>query len=403
MPALRLSTTSDENAVRGGPSIPHSAFRTPHSHRRTTLSRAQCSALCFPLLLLANLPLPVAAAAPVPQVAIRQDEAAGRVEVLVEGNVAFAYRFGPEIDLPYYVLFSPTGKQLTVERTDPYPHHRCFWFADTVQLEGKRKVSFYNAWYSRLAKDDPKSPFNDWIQHVAFDPKAAGGHNANRQWHQPVPKGLATLYAAHYNYAPVGPTEAVMNTSRAVVETKLQWLMDRSVPVLDESRLMTIRALGGAEYFFDVTFVVRASYGDVTFLSDAVHYAWPFLRMTPGFSVDKGGTLTNSEGGVNQKETNMKEAAWVDYSNTLDGAAEGVAVFSHPDNAHPHKWLTRDYGCFGPRRTDEKSGKQFVLKKDESMAQRVGILVHRGDVKSGKVAARYEQYVNGELASQPAE
>ena len=99
----------------------------------------------------------------------------------------------------------------------------------------------------------------------------------------------------------------------------------------------------------------------------------------------------------------MKEAAWVDYSHPLDGAAEGVAVFSHPDNEHPHKWLTRDYGCFGPRRIDEKSGKQFVLKKDESLAQRVGILVHRGDVKSGKVAERYEQYVNGELASQPAQ
>jgi len=329
------------------------------------LSRAQCFALCFPLLLLAHLPPSVAAAAPASQVALRQGEAAGRVEVLVDGNVAFAYRYGPEIDLPYYVLFSPTGKQLTVERTEPYPHHRCFWFADTVQLEGKRKVSFYNAWYSRLAKDDPKSPFNDWIQHLSFDPKATNG-------------------------------------PRAVIETKLQWLMDRSVPVLDESRLMTTRALGNGEYVLDLTFVVRASHGDVTFLSDAVHYAWPYLRMTPEFSVEKGGTITNSEGGANQKETNMKEAAWVDYSNTVDGAAEGVAVFSHPDNEHPHKWLTRDYGCFGPRRVDEKSGKPFVLKKGESLSQRVGVLVHRGDVKSGSVAERYEQYVKGQLASPPA-
>ena len=289
----------------------------------------------------------------------------GRIAAGIDGSVAFVYRHGDDVDLPYLVLFSPSGKQMLVEHPDPYPHHRCFWFADTVQLEGKRKVSFYNAWYSRLDKDDPRSAFRDHVRHVSDEAKPVGRDSID-------------------------------------IEMQLVWEMDQNVPVLDETRNMRVVAHGEGEYFIDATFTVTATYGDVSFVSDAVHYAWPYLRMTPEFSVKGGGNLSNSEGGVNQKATNMKPATWVDYTNTIEGVTEGLTVFSHPDNGHPHKWLTRDYGCFGPRRIDEKSGKKFTLKKGESIKQRVGVLVHRGDVEGGKVADRYEQYCRSELGV-PAE
>ena len=140
-----------------------------------------------------------------------------------------------------------------------------------------------------------------------------------------------------------------------------------------------------------------ATYGDINFASDWVHYAWPYIRMNTAFSVDDGGRIVNSEGAVNQAETNAKPADWVDYTNTIDGATEGLAIFSHDDNDKPHKWLTRHYGCFGPRRADAKSGKPFTLAKGESITQRVGVLVHRGDVEGGQVAERYEAYIAGEL------
>jgi hypothetical protein len=90
----------------------------------------------------------------------------------------------------------------------------------------------------------------------------------------------------------------------------------------------------------------------------------------------------------------MQEALWIDYSNTVEGRTEGVALFQWPDG-EAHRWLTREYGCFGPRRPDSRSGKPFTLAKGESITQRVGILVHRGDVQSGRVAERYEEYVVG--------
>ena len=295
------------------------------------------------------------------KVKLLRDDDAGQLAVSIDGREAIVYRYGSQVDLPhYYPLRSPSGKSMTVQHPDPYPHHRSFWFGDKVHLEGERDVSFYSCLYSCADRGDPKPPFRDHVRHVEFMP-------------------------------PEGPA------GEPVVETKLLWEMDNDKPVLDELRRMRIVPLGDGECFFDVSFTVTASYGDVTFTSDWVHYAWPYIRMNTTFSVDGGGTITNSEGGINQAGTNGKPATWVDYSNTVEGETEGLAVFSHGDNQQPHWWLTRDYGCFGPRRIDAKSGKQFTLPKGQSLSRRVGVLVHKGDVRGGQVAQRYEAYVKGKL------
>ena len=90
----------------------------------------------------------------------------------------------------------------------------------------------------------------------------------------------------------------------------------------------------------------------------------------------------------------MKPARWIDYSNTIDGVTEGVAVFQWPDG-RDRRWLTREYGTFGPRRPDELSGRPFTLKAGAFLSQRVGVLVHNGNVATGRVSQRYERYVAG--------
>jgi hypothetical protein len=296
------------------------------------------------------------------RVALARDDAKGELRISIDGKEALVYRFGNEVDLPHFhPILSPAGEPMTVDKTTPYPHHRAFWFADKVQLAGKRTVEFYGAYYSGQGTGaDRKPPFRDHIRQVEFVP------------------GKTTK-------------------DQAEIAMKLVWEMDNDVPVLDELRNVRIAALGEGEYFLDLTFTVTAAYGDVQFTSDAVHYAWPYLRMNREFSVEGGGKITNSEGGVNQKGTNGQAARWVDYSNTSGGKSGGLAVFSHSDNEQPHRWLTRDYGTFGPRRPDAKSGKPFTLAKGQSLKQRIGVLVHRGDVEAGKVAKRYQQYVDGKL------
>ena len=295
-----------------------------------------------------------------PAVQLVDNKEEARLAFLIDGREALVYQYSDWWDLPHFwPLRSPSGKNMIVRKTEPYPHHRGFWFADTVRFEGGRPVSTYNALYSGqvIGEGDYGPPYKDRVDHVEFTKMEASG-------------------------------------SRGVVESDLSWIMDGKIPILKEKRAITIHALGNGEYLLDMLFILTAAYGDVEFVSDDVHYAWPYLRMNSQFSGENGGIIASSTGNKGQDETNMKPALWLDYSNTIDGTAEGVTVFQHPDGEE-HRWLTREYGCFGPRRPDRLSGKTFVLKKDESIRQQVGIFVHRGDVQSGRISQRYNDYIDG--------
>ncbi len=297
------------------------------------------------------------------RVSFQDNPADGEMRIVVDGQDAIVYQYGDDQDLVhFYPVQSPFGQSMTVQKTNPYPHHRSFWFGDKVKLDGSRAVGFYGALYSGSTRGiDAKPPYKDHVRHMAFE-------------------------------------EGKAEKDQAELKASLIWEMDGDTPVFDEQRAMRVKALGDGAWLMDITYTLTAEYGDVEFVSDAVHYAWPYLRMNKIFSVKGGGTITNSEGGVNQAGTHDKTARWVDYSSTVDGQTSGLAIFTHPSTGpESPKWLTRDYGCFGPRRADEKSGKPFMVAKGESISQRVGILVHRGDVKAGQVPERFAAYVAGDL------
>jgi hypothetical protein len=313
--------------------------------------------LCLGALVLASFP----EKPKIEEVGLVFDEPAGRMTVLIGGREAVVYQFGDSLDLPHYwPMRSPSGKNMLVQKTEPYPHHRSFWFADTVRPEGSdRDASFYNALYGGVKTEAGEyvPPFRDKIRHRSFDRLDARG-------------------------------------GRADIETRLVWEMDGGRPVLDERRRLVVHSLGAGEYLLDLTWILTASLGDVLFASDDVHYAWPFLRLATDFSGEKGGKITSDTGAAGQEATNMKPALWIDYSNSVEGIPEGVAVFQWPDGRE-RRWLTREYGTFGPRRPDDRSGKPFTLKKGESITQRVGVLVHNGDAGGGRVRERYKKYVKG--------
>jgi len=226
-----------------------------------------------------------------------------------------------------------------------------------VRLNGGREVSVYNGLYTGKKMDDGsyEPPFRDHVRHVKF-------------------------------------TRLDAKDDRAEINAELIWEMDESVPVLKEARRLRVEALGAGEYLLDLDFALTAAFGDIEFVSDEVHYAWPFLRLEPRWSGDGGGTLISDLGAVGEEATNLKRALWLDYSNTVEGETAGIALFQWPDG-QDHRWLTRKYGCFGPRRPDDRSGKPFLLRKGESISQRVGVLVHVGDTKGGRVADRYRLYI----------
>ena len=297
------------------------------------------------------------------------NEDACHLTLAIDGQTAFVYRFGPTVDLPHFDPFnSPSGRAMTAKIAEPYPHHRSFWVAEErVQLEGQpEKVGFYTAIYSGVTDKEkskwPVAPYTRRIEHVAFS-------------------GLKTS----------GDT--------AEFDEKLTW-KNGDVPLLDELRHYRVRALDRGEYFLDFSFQLRATYGNVTITRDASHYAIPYIRMNDTFNVQSGGgKIVNSEGGENQAGTHDKLATWVDYSAPLEGkpGSEGLTCFIHPCKKPPHLWLTRDYGTWGPRGPEGFHKATFTISRGESYDQRVGLLIHNGDAKTGNVAKRYQAYSDGEL------
>jgi hypothetical protein len=157
---------------------------------------------------------------------------------------------------------------------------------------------------------------------------------------------------------------------------------------------MELTPLEDGQYLLALSWDLRAAYGDVRFASDWVHYAWPYLRMDPAFSGEQGGTIVDDQGRTGQSGTNEQYAAWVDYSGTVDGITEGVAVFP-PRDGRARKWLTREYGTFGPRRPDDRSGTGFTLRQGQVLAGAATLHVHRGDAAEGRVAQTWARVMPG--------
>lgn len=257
-----------------------------------------------------------------------------------------AWRAGEGVQLPHWLgLKSPSGKELLDATPARYPHHCALWIADKVQLGDGPVIDYYHKTNARSAI---------------------------------VPHGEARWTT---------PGE------RRVFTASLRWITEDQ-PVLDDERTLSFEALDHGEALIDLKWTLRAAHGDLRFHSDAVHYAWPYLRLHPQFSVEQGGALVDDVGRSGQAATNLRHANWMDASATIDGVTEGIAVFL-PQDGQWRKWVTRDYGILGPRRPDAQSGKPLVLARGESLAGRVRILVHRGDAESGRVAQRYREYVDG--------
>ena len=180
---------------------------------------------------------------------------------------------------------------------------------------------------------------------------------------------------------------------RAEIGAELLWEMDESVPVLKEARRLRVEALGarGVSSRPRLRTDRRLRRCRVCERRSPLRLAVPSPRNALERRWRRPARFP-TRGAAGEAATNLKPARWLDYSNTVEGETAGVAVFQWPDGRE-HRWLTRKYGCFGPRRPDDRSGKPFTLKKGESISQRVGVLVHKGDVKNGQVADRYRLFI----------
>ena len=251
-----------------------------------------------------------------------------------------SYRFGDGQKYPYFypVAGPESGVSLTTESSLPYPHHRSLFF-------GLDRVNGGNYWQEGNER----------------------GQIISR-----------------------GPLVTENSPDRITLTDICDWKQPGKSPIIQDSRVITVTAPSDDVRIIDFSITLHAI---VDINVQKSNHALFSARMDARLSVEQGGALRNSEGGMKQEGTNGKNAAWADYFGSWFGATEGLAIFDSPDNLwYPCTWLTRDYGFFSPTPMNWLGDEGFNLKKGEELTLKYRVVVHTGSTEQAGIGKMYEEW-----------
>jgi len=266
--------------------------------------------------------------------------------------IALGYYFANASNKPFLAtVVGPSGRNMVDAQPSDHAHHRGIWW-------GHGDVNGVD-YYLEVPKRDEDHPIGT-IVHLGFDEIV----DANPQF--------------------------------GFVE-QLEWREPSSAVVIRERRSLSADFGRNDRYTVDL----ESTYVAVTDLAlgDTKESTLPGVRLAERLTVNGGGRMVNSRGGIGEAECFGKPAEWVDHSVTRNGVywkelTEGIAIFDHPENPHhPAVWFTRDYGPQSPF-----EGHHFIgagsMAAGEELRFRHRILVHQGDTETADVAGAYAEYGN---------
>ena len=263
-----------------------------------------------------------------------------RVVVDVDGKMFTCYKFAGSQKYPYFwpVNGPLTGKSITTETSEPYPHHHSLLF-------GCDRVNGANFWQD----------VNERGQILSQGPKI---------------------------------DEA--SGERIVLTDMCLWKQPGKEPVISDTRQMTICAPSEKLRIIDFKITITPLV-DIEILK--TNHSLFSARVVPELSVQSGGTLINAEGNISEKGTFGAASPWCDYSGTRNDLTEGIAILQNPANRwYPSKWFTRDYGFFSPTPMYWLEGDKLNLAKGEKLTLEYRVVVHTGDAKTANIAGLFSQY-----------
>jgi hypothetical protein len=188
--------------------------------------------------------------------------------------------------------------------------------------------------------------------------------------------------------------------TKGSIKTNNSWRTWEGVPILDETRHLFFYDLGQARLLV-LAIDLHAKFCVITF-GDTKEGAMG-VRVNDAIRTDRGGTIQNADGKRNERDCWGRASAWCDYSGNVQGKAVGLTLMSDPGNPHASCWHSRGYGLmaanpFGRARSlfPAVRGRTDLvhLAKGEHLKLRYGILLHAGNVDTGRVAEHYQQFVN---------
>jgi hypothetical protein len=204
-----------------------------------------------------------------------------------------------------------------------------------------------------------------------------------------------------------GFTEIASGTQSGVIKTLNDWVDKQGKVLCTDEETFRFHAPQDDVTWLDFEITLRASNGDVT-LGDTKEGTFAIrlaetMRLKP--NKDNAGKPTGhivNSAGVRDDKTWGKRAAWCDYYGPIGTNTVGIAIFDHPSNPrHPTWWHVRDYGLFAANPfgqhdfeslSDQRAG-DLKIPAGQSVTFRYRVVLHEGDEKKGRIAARYADYV----------
>jgi len=263
-----------------------------------------------------------------------------KIAVTVDGKLFTCYKFAASQKYPYFwpVNGPASGKSITTETSQPYPHHHSLFF-------GCDRVNGGNYWQES----------NERGQIVSQGPKLIKASG-----------------------------------DRVIFTDECFWQQPGGKPIILDRRRVVITAPNEGVRFIDFEISLEPL-TDILILKS--NHALFSARLAGELSVKSGGTLVNAEGKTGEKGTWGVASPWCDYSGTRNGVTEGIAILQHPRNRwFPAKWFTRDYGFFSPTPMNWLKDGRLELARGETLTLRYRVVVHTGNARSADIEGIFKQY-----------
>lgn len=282
-----------------------------------------------------------------------EDIGDGKLEVRIGGKLFTRYHYGDQWARPF--LYPFMGPQDT-------PVTRAYPMRDDVRGEKRDHPHHRSVW-------------------VAY-----GEVNGTDNWSEEP--GHAFMRHRKFEEVTGGP---VFGRIRAVNS----WVSADGAKQMEDVREFTFFNLE-SERVMDANITFVATEGDVH-LTDTKEGGVLSVRVATSMDGDKGGIISNSNGGVREAQTWGKPAAWVDYCGPVARKTMGITIMDHPSSfRYPTRWHVRDYGLFTANpfalkyyEPDKGINGDHTIKSGEDIRFQYRLYVHEGNTKQANVAERY--------------
>ncbi len=199
-----------------------------------------------------------------------------------------------------------------------------------------------------------------------------------------------TNYGHVYNEEIVG---TVSTAAYASITARNRWTdFSGEKDLVEETTKFTVYNQDEDCRLVDIETTFTAKYGEVVF--GPTKEAGPLgIRLIDGLREDIGcGTLSNSWGGVGEKECWSRSAAWCDYAGKLEDVGDmGVTVFDNEKNERfPTAWHIRSYGLFAANNLFFKGG--LTIRDGESLTYRFRLMFRRREMTREELSDRFVLY-----------